>query len=56
MEAYVDYKLVRSIVLAAVVCMASWYTIYLSYGLVQNFIDIFAISFVTSLAIRPCKD
>lgn len=56
MENYIDYKQVRSILLAAVICMASYYTLYLGYSLVQNFIDIFAISLVTSLAIKPCKD
>ena len=56
MEEYMDYRQVRGTVLAIAICMAFWFTLYMGYSLVQNFLDIFAISLVTSLAIRPCKD
>ncbi|OMJ67813.1 hypothetical protein SteCoe_34917 [Stentor coeruleus] len=56
MDGYVDYKLVRSIILAVAVCMAFWSTASMLYSLLQGFIDIFAIALVTSLAIRPVKD
>jgi predicted PurR-regulated permease PerM len=56
MENYIDYKIVRSVVLAIAICTGSLYTLFLSYLLFQDFFDIFSMALVTSLAIKPCKD
>lgn len=56
MEQHVDLKLVKSIILAASFCAVCYWGVCLIFLLLQEYIDVFAIAFVTSLAIHPLKE
>lgn len=50
-----DLKQVKSMILAISFCAVVYWAIWLLLSLLQEYIDIFAIAFVTSLALRPLK-
>ena len=55
MDQHVDLKQVKSMILAISFCAVVYWAIWLLISLLQEYIDIFAIAFVTSLAMRPLK-
>ena len=56
MEQHVDLKLVKSVILAVSFCAVCYWGAWLLFMLLQEYINVFAIAFVTSLAIHPLKE
>lgn len=52
----VDYKLVRSMVLAFVICFITGYTGYLVIGMIKDYMNVIMLALVSSLAMRPLKE
>lgn len=52
----VDYKLVRSMVLAFVICFITGYTGYLVISMIKDYLNVIMLALVSSLAMRPLKE
>ena len=56
MEQHVDLRLVKSVILAVSFCAVCYWGAWLLFVLLQEYINVFVIAFVTSLAIHPLKE